>query len=186
MYTIAKDVKIQVEFNPAKVKAYRLIGYENRKLEDKDFKDDKKDAGEIGAGHSVTALYEIVPAENDEFVDSYELKYQESRIKENAYYSNEVLTVRIRYKDPDGDESREFSQVLSSDPVKLNLSSDNLRFSAAVAQFAMILRNSEFKGTSNFDSVMELASSSKGKDRFGYRSEFLNLVERADILKSSL
>ena len=185
LYTIAKDVKIQVEFNPAKVKAYRLLGYENRKLEDKDFTDDKKDAGEIGAGHSVTALYEIIPAD-DEFVDGYELKYQESRIKENAYYSNEVLTVRIRYKDPDGDESREFSNVLSGDPVQLSMSSDNLRFSAAVAEFAMILRNSEFKGNADFESVMELAESSKGKDKFGYRAEFLNLVERADILNSSL
>ncbi len=186
LYTIAKDVKIQVEFNPAKVKSYRLLGYENRKLEDKEFTDDKKDAGEIGAGHSVTALYEIVPADNYESADSYELKYQESRIKESAYNSNEVLTVRIRYKDPDGDASKEFSQVLSSDPVELSLSSDNFRFSAAVAEFAMILRNSEFKGSADIESVIELANSSKGKDRFGYRSEFLNLVERADILKSSL
>jgi Ca-activated chloride channel family protein len=186
LFTIAKDVKIQVEFNPAKVKSYRLVGYENRLLEDKDFEDDTKDAGEIGSGHTVTVLYEIVPAENNNFTDRYDLKYQETRIRKDAYNTEEVLTVRIRYKDPDKDDSYEFSEVLTGYPVEINKSSDNFRFSSAVAEFAMILRDSKFKGTANIGSVRELAESSAGKDEFGYRDEFLNLVERVEVLMSSM
>jgi len=185
LFTIAKDVKIQVEFNPAKIKSYRLLGYENRELEDKDFEDDTKDAGEIGAGHTVTALYEVIEVKGQEpDKDKYELKYQETNVKPEAHKSKEVLTVRIRYKDPDGKKSREISKVLLDNPVKLKNSSNNFKFSAAVAEFAMILRDSEFKGNSNIESVLELAKDSKGKDAFGYRAEFLNLAERVKVLLS--
>lgn len=182
LFTIAKDVKIQVEFNPTKIKSYRLLGYENRKLEDKDFEDDTKDAGEIGAGHTVTALYEVIQTQDKDLEDKYELKYQETRIKQDARKSEEVLTVRIRYKDPDGEKSHEFSAVLMGDPIELKKSSNNFRFSSAVAEFAMILRESKFKGNAEINSVRELAESSKGDDVFGYRAEFLNLVERVEVL----
>ena len=185
LFTIAKDVKIQVEFNPVKIGSYRLIGYENRKLEDKDFKDDSKDAGEIGAGHTVTALYEVVPVGKGNEDAQYDLKYQETKIKQDAQTSDEVLTVRIRYKDPDGKKSREFSEVLKGNPVKLSKSSNNFRFSAAVAEFSMILRDSEFKGKSNLDSVKDLAKKARGDDQFGYRAEFLTLVDRVKILKEN-
>jgi len=181
LFTIAKDVKIQVEFNPVKIKSYRLIGYENRELKDEDFEDDKKDAGEIGAGHTVTALYEVVPA-GEENSESYDLKYTERTIKKDAKKTDEILTVRIRYKEPDGKTSKEFSSVLKEKPAKLAATSDNFRFSAAVAEFAMVLRDSEFKGTADMKSVKKLASSSLGKDPFGYRKEFMDLTERVALL----
>ena len=185
LFTIAKDVKIQVEFNPARIGSYRLIGYENRKLEDKDFTDDKKDAGEIGAGHTVTALYEVVPAGRNDPEKSYNLKYQETKVKKDAMNSDEVLTVKIRYKEPDGNKSKEFSETLKGDPVELNKSSNNFRFSAAAAEFSMILRDSEFKGDADLKSVMDLAKHAKGDDQYGYRAEFLTLVERADVLDNN-
>ena len=185
LFTIAKDVKIQVEFNPARIGSYRLIGYENRKLEDKDFTDDKKDAGEIGAGHTVTALYEVVPAGRNDPEKSYNLKYQETKVKKDAMNSDEVLTVKIRYKEPDGNKSKELSETLKGDPVELNKSSNNFRFSAAAAEFSMILRNSEFKGDADLKSVMDLAKHAKGDDQYGYRAEFLTLVERADVLDNN-
>lgn len=181
LYTIAKDVKIQVEFNPAKIHSYRLIGYENRELEDKDFADDSKDAGEIGAGHTVTALYEVVPADV-EVKDSQELKYQKTKIRQSAKKSNEVLTVRIRYKQPDASKSLEFSDVLKEKPARFNKTSENFRFAAAVAEFAMILRDSEFKGDANLEHALQIAKGSMGNDPFGYRAEFINLVRRADLL----
>ena len=185
LFTIAKDVKIQVEFNPARIGSYRLIGYENRKLEDKDFTDDKKDAGEIGAGHTVTALFEVVPAGRNDPEKSYNLKYQETKVKKDAMNSDEVLTVKIRYKEPDGNKSKEFSETLKGDPVELNKSSNNFRFSAAAAEFSMILRDSEFKGDADLKSVMDLAKHAKGDDQYGYRAEFLTLVERADVLDNN-
>jgi len=181
LFTIAKDVKIQVEFNPVKIKSYRLIGYENRELKDEDFEDDKKDAGEIGAGHTVTALYEVVPA-GEENSESYDLKYTERTIKKDAKKTDEILTVRIRYKEPDGKTSKEFSSVLKEKPAKLAATSDNFRFSAAVAEFAMVLRDSEFKGKADIKSVKKLALSSLGKDPFGYRKEFMDLTERVALL----
>ena len=183
LFTIAKDVKIQVEFNPAKVSSYRLIGYENRKLEDKDFTDDTKDAGEIGAGHTVTALYEVVPVGKESANEQYDLKYQETKIKKDAQTTDEILTVRIRYKEPDGKKSKEFSEALKGAPVKVSKSTNNFRFSAAVAEFSMILRDSEFKGDSNLESVTELAKNAKSDDPFGYRAEFLTLVDRVKVLK---
>ncbi|NQT62891.1 MAG: von Willebrand factor type A domain-containing protein [Candidatus Marinimicrobia bacterium] len=183
LYTIAKDVKIQVEFNPAKVYSYRLLGYENRRLANEDFKDDKKDAGEVGAGHTVTALYEIVPVRPKDKTRVQELKYQETKIKRSAFNSSDVLTVRIRYKDPDDDHSLEISKVLKGKSVKLAKASNNFRFSAAVAQFAQILRDSEFKGEADLKTVKKLARGAKGGDQYGYRAEFIDLVDRCMLIE---
>ncbi|MBC8191446.1 MAG: von Willebrand factor type A domain-containing protein [Candidatus Marinimicrobia bacterium] len=183
LYTIAKDVKIQVEFNPAKVHSYRLLGYENRRLANEDYEDDKKDAGEVGAGHTVTALYEIVPLRPNDKTQVQELKYQETKIKNSAFKSSDVLTVRIRYKDPDGDQSQEISKVLTGKPIQLAKASNNFRFSAAVAQFAQILRDSEFKGEADLKTVKKLAKGAKGDDEYGYRAEFINLVERCMLIE---
>jgi Ca-activated chloride channel family protein len=184
LYTIAKDVKIQVEFNPAKIESYRLVGYENRRLQDRDFEDDTKDAGEIGAGHTVTALYEVIPADPQKKNESLDLKYQTTTVRKDAAGTDEILTVRIRYKKPDEDKSIEFSKTLkggAADPMKL---SDNYRFSAAVAEFAMILRDSEFKAESSLRGVKQLARSAIGKDPYGYRAEFLTLVDRVSLLNN--
>ncbi|MFC2139233.1 von Willebrand factor type A domain-containing protein [Bacteroidota bacterium] len=182
LYTIAKDVKIQVEFNPAKVKNYRLLGYENRMLNNEDFEDDKKDAGEIGAGHTVTALYEVELNDEIDISDAQKLKYLETQIKQEAIESDEIVTVRIRYKAPDDDTSEETSMILSGSPISFGKASENFRFSAAVAEFAMILRESEFMGNSSLSSVLKLAESSQGDDEFGYRAEFINLVKRVELL----
>ncbi|QQS35804.1 MAG: von Willebrand factor type A domain-containing protein [Ignavibacteriales bacterium] len=177
LFTIAKDVKIQVEFNPAKVLSYRLIGYENRMLKKEDFEDDKKDAGELGAGHTVTALYEVVPVKEVAAIQGYEnLRYQEHRLKYEAVSSKEVLLFSIRYKEPDEDTSKLLTKTLELDPENEMQVSENFLFSSAVAQFALLLRDSQFKGTSNFESVISLAEDSQGKDEFGYREEFITLV----------
>ena len=182
LLTIAKDVKIQVEFNPALVESYRLIGYENRLLNTEDFNDDKKDAGEIGAGHSVTALYEVVmKGEGDGTSPSVDpLRYQNSQI--NSTLTNELLTVKFRYKAPGGDVSQLIERNLMNKST--SKSSDNFRFSAAVAGFGMLLRNSEFKGTLLFDKVIEMAIQAKGEDVNGYRAEFIRLVEAAKSIYS--
>ncbi len=186
LFTIAKDVKLQIEFNPVRVKSYRLIGYEDRILAKEDFNDDKKDAGEIGAGHSVTALYEIVPAgkpEKSGKVD--ELKYQMSGITQAAY-ENELLTVKIRYKDPDGDKSKLLSFVVMDPDRKIEDSSNNFRFSAAVAEMGMLLRDSRFKGDAGYEQVLSLARGSVGADAHGYRAEFIRLVETCRNLASTM
>lgn len=178
LFTVAKDVKIQVEFNPSKVKAYRLIGYENRILENKDFNDDKKDAGEIGAGHTVTALYEIVPAgSKEEFPGTDALKYQKVQVSA----SDELLTVKLRYKEPDGDTSKLLSKTLKPQDASVK-PSENYNFATSVAEFGMILRDSKYKGNSTYDDVLARAKASKGKDDDGYRAEFIKLVELAQIL----
>jgi Ca-activated chloride channel family protein len=183
LYTIAKDVKIQVEFNPAKVKSYRLLGYENRLLNDQDFIDDKKDAGEIGSGHTVTALYEIVPYKDDtDKMEEAALKYQVKNIRPEAYRNNELLSIKIRFKQPDEDISTEYETVLKDAPVSLSEASDNYLFSSAVAEFAMLLKESKYKRDASFESVLENAKKSKGKDEFGYRQEFINIVESAVLL----
>ncbi len=190
MFTIAKDVKIQIEFNPAQVKAYRLIGYENRILKKEDFNDDKKDAGELGAGHTVTALYEIVPASSKEETGGKvdELKYQNTKISDYAGKTNEIMTIKFRYKPADSDKSILIEHVLESkyplgtSITELENPSDNFIFSAAVAEFGMLLRDSEFKGNSNFKQVRELAKNSKGKDENGYRAEFIEMVKTAELL----
>ena len=184
LYTIAKDVKIQVEFNPARVAGYRLIGYENRLLADRDFHDDKKDAGEIGAGHSVTVLYEIVPAgqaiKNDG-VD--ELRYSKVEPSETRF-NDELLTVKLRYKEPNDAQSKLLTQGLLDRGNSIENASDNLRFVSAVAQFGMLLRDSRYKGSASFGNVSGLVNNSLGNDLKSYRSDFLNLVGKANRLKS--
>ncbi|MBN1183069.1 MAG: VWA domain-containing protein [Bacteroidales bacterium] len=183
LFTIAKDVKIQIEFNPAIVKAYRLIGYENRVMANEDFEDDTKDAGELGAGHTVTALYEIIPVGSSQKVPTTgDLKYQDTKLNDNAASSGEMMTVKFRYKPIKSDESILIEQPIPDKSEKLEASSDNFRFSAAVAGFGMLLRGSEFKGDATYDMVLNLAKGSKGKDEEGYRTELVNLIETASLL----
>lgn len=178
LFTIAKDVKIQVEFNPGKVKAYRLLGYENRMLAKEDFNNDAKDAGELGAGHTVTALYEIVPADSEEeFATVDKLKYQQTEV----IPSPEMLTVKIRYKNPDADVSQLVSRTLEPTQVTENPLGD-FQWATAVAEFGMVLRQSEFKGTGSYDHVLGEAQASLGKDAFGYRAEFIDMVKQAKQL----
>lgn len=168
LYTIAKDVKIQVEFNPAEVKEYRLVGYENRILNNEDFENDKKDAGELGCGANVTAFYEIVPADGTESID---LKYQTSE----TTGSDELMTVKVRYKDPNGTESKLIEMPIGND-VTAEPSGD-FKFAAAIAELGMIINDSEYKGTSDFDSVISLAREGVGEDEFGFRTEFLHMAD---------
>jgi Ca-activated chloride channel family protein len=181
LFTVAKDVKIQVEFNPARVQAYRLLGYENRLLAKEDFADDKKDAGEIGAGHTVTALYEVVPVgATPVALVNDSLTYQHVSLRPSASKTSELLTVRLRYKDPKGTRSR-----LLSTPVTDRggaKASEDMRFASAVAAFALLLRDSDHKGTASFDQVLTLARDARGDDESGYRGEFLGLVEAARTL----
>jgi Ca-activated chloride channel family protein len=183
LYTIAKDVKIQIEFNPEKVKSYRLIGYENRKLNKEDFNDDKKDAGELGAGHTVTALYEIIPA-NASGIDSNvdELKYQTTTSNQAAMNSNELVNVKLRYKEPTSSISQLIVKPVVDNKVAFAQSSNNFRFSSAVAGFGMLLRDSKFKGDISYQAVIDIAKHAKGKDLEGYRSEFVQLVEKAEMV----
>lgn len=181
LFTIAKDVKIQIEFNPARVKAYRLIGYENRRLNDEDFNDDKKDAGEMGAGHTVTALYEIVPAGSEStFPGVDQLKYQantQSEVKPNP--NAELLTLKVRYKHPDKNRSVKVDLPVQGKLVPFAKSTTDHRFATAVAEFGLLLTNSTHKGNASFENVIKTAASAKGKDDDGYRAEFINLVRLA-------
>ncbi len=184
LFTIAKDVKFQIEFNPARVKGYRLIGYENRMLNAEDFNDDRKDAGEAGAGHNVTALYEIIPAGADADIPGVDtLKYQQNNTKVKPDPMAEILTVKLRYKLPDENTSILFDKPVSGKLLALEKTSDNFRFSAAVAEFGMVLRESEFKGSANLSHVIDLAKGARGDDEEGYRSEFLSLVRMTENLK---
>ncbi|MEM1001744.1 MAG: YfbK domain-containing protein, partial [Bacteroidota bacterium] len=182
-YTIAKDVKFQLEFNPVHVDQYRLIGYENRVMADEDFDNDKKDAGDIGAGHTVTALYEIIPMGNKKLKDKT-LKYQTPQLTEEALNSNDLVNLKLRYKEPEGSASELVVQTLKNTPLRLNKTTDNFRFSAAVTEFGMLLRDSEFKGTSSWDSARELALNAKGDDAEGYRAEMIRLIEAAQLLSN--
>jgi len=187
LFTIAKDVKIQVEFNPAKVKSYRLIGYVNRLLNKEDFNDDKKDAGELGSGHTVTALYEISLYDSEEPTSNVDaLRYQTTTSNKSAQqcfnYCNETLTVKVRYKSPDSDKSQLIFAPVSEIYKNFNESSDDFRFSSAVAAFGMLLRDSDFKGDLNYKKIQEIARQAKGKDLQGYRSEFVGLIELAEEL----
>ena len=174
---IAKDVKIQVEFNPATVAAYRLIGYENRVLRNEDFNDDRKDAGEIGEGHTVTALYEIVPAGRAVETASVDpLRYQQPRDRAPAANARELATVKVRYKAPDGDVSRLLSTVVRNGDAPM---AANLGFASAVAEFGMLLRNSEHKGRASYRAAAERARRFRGSDAEGYRTEFIKLTEVA-------
>lgn len=184
LYTIAKDVKIQVEFNPAKVAGYRLIGYENRMLADRDFNDDKKDAGEIGAGHSVTALYEIIPAgQKVENPGVDELKYAKVEPSDTRF-SNELMTVKLRYKEPKESNSKLLTIGVMDKNNSIENASDNLKFASAVAQFGLILRDSRYKGNSNLTSVLTLAQNSRGSDLRNYRGEFVELVNKTSGLRN--
>ena len=185
MHTVAKDVKLQIEFNPSQVQAYRLIGYESRLLKDEDFNNDAKDAGEMGAGHTVTAFYEVVPAGvESNFVNKVDdLKYQK-KIKpalQPATGSKELLTVKLRYKAPDEDVSKKLELPLVDNKGN-NVSSD-FRFAAAVAMFGQLLRDSDFKGDATYTQVIAMAKTALDNDERGYRREFLRLVETADGLK---
>jgi Ca-activated chloride channel family protein len=188
LFTIAKDVKLQVEFNPAKVQGYRLIGYENRMLAREDFNDDKKDAGELGSGHTVTALYEVIPTgiKTDLLKDVDPLKYQPNASPlSKSSHTNEILTVKFRYKAPDGDVSKLIAQPLKDDQISIDKTSDNFRFATAVAEFGLLLRNSEFKAAASYDHVIKSARGARGKDEEGYRAEFVRLVESASMLAKS-
>ncbi len=185
LHTIAKDVKIQVEFNPAFVKGYRLIGYENRVLAKEDFNNDKKDAGELGAGHTVTALYEVIPAGvANSHLDSVDgLKYQTATISDAARASGELMTVKFRYKQPTDSVSKLITMpVRNSDAKNFASASENLRFASSVIEFGMMLTGSKFKGTTNTKHVLEIARNAKGRDDEGYRAEFIKLVEMYELL----
>ena len=184
LITIAKDVKIQIEFNPAEVKAYRLIGYENRMLRDQDFNDDTKDAGEIGAGHTFTVLYEVVPGGASVGVPGVDpLKYQKPRAITSASASSEMLTLKLRYKKPSG-QSRELMEFAVYDDAKLySQASVDFRFVAAVASFGMVLRDSPHKGNATLSSALELAIEGKGEDAYGYRAEFIGLLKKAGAIQ---
>jgi secreted protein with Ig-like and vWFA domain len=189
LVTIAKDVKIQVEFNPAQVAAYRLIGYEKRMLAKEDFNNDKKDAGEIGAGHTITALYEIVPAAlkypgGEPVVD--DLKYAKTQTPadpakalEPAPQSKETMTVKLRYKEPNEDTSKLISLPVTDAQKTLGENDKDFQFAVAVASFGMLLRDSPYGSEISWESVRELAKQGKGRDEEGYRGEFLQLIDKA-------
>jgi Ca-activated chloride channel family protein len=183
LVTIAKDVKLQLEFNPSQVAAYRLVGYENRLLRDEDFNDDAKDAGEIGAGHTVTAFYELVPAGGESPAAPVDpLKYQKTVEPAEAAASDEVLTLKLRYKQPDGAQSKLLSSVVQDSGGSYAHTSEDFKFAAAAAAFGLVLRDSQFKGDMNLAAVLELAAASRGADEGGYRAEFLELVKKAQAI----
>ena len=184
LFTIAKDVKLQIEFNPALVQGYRLIGYENRMLAKEDFNDDKKDAGELGSGHTVTALYEIIPigVKTDLLKKVDTLKYQQPEGFTRSVLNTEIMTIKLRYKQPDGSISKLIEVPVIDQNKALALTSENFRFAASVAEFGLLLRNSSFKQAASFNSVTSLAYGALGTDVAGYRKEFIQLVQKASPL----
>ncbi len=184
LYLVAKDVKLQVEFNPVRVQSYRLLGYEDRMLNNEDFNNDMKDAGDMGSGHTVTALYEIVPqGYNDEYSNNDDpLKYQHPKNKPASPYANELMTIKFRYKEPDSGYSKMTTAVVQDMPASFNSCSSDFRFASAVAEFGMLLRNSPFKQSANYEQVITIARNARGKDEDGYRSEFVRLAEIARSL----
>ncbi|WP_341838302.1 von Willebrand factor type A domain-containing protein [Chitinophaga pollutisoli] len=182
LFTIAKDVKLQVEFNPAKVQAYRLVGYENRLLENEDFNDDKKDAGEMGSGHSVTALYELVPpGVKLEGPNVDPLKYQATEAP--VIRSDEVLTVKVRYKHPEGGASKLLAHSLKGGPRTVGESPESFRLAVAAAQFGMLLRKSEYAGKSSYAGALALLGGLKGADAEGYRGQLVKMIKQAMALE---
>jgi Ca-activated chloride channel homolog len=183
LFTVAKDVKLQLEFNPKYVQAYRLIGYENRALNNEDFEDDKKDAGDMGSGHTVTAIYEIVPTgvESQYLKKLPKLKYQETVSTQTN--SNEMCTLRIRYKDPQSEQSELIETVVRDQHKALEQASENFRFAVSVAGFGLLLRDSEYKGGVSYGMLVALAKNALGKDTEGYRAEFLHLMKATKTLK---
>lgn len=184
LFTVAKDVKLQLDFNPKYIKAYRLIGYENRMLRNEDFNDDKKDAGEMGSGHTVTALYEIIPVgvESKYLKKVDKTKYQEAKVLTKEANSNEILTVKLRYKSPVENTSKLMEKVIIDQHIVFDKTSENFRFAAAVAEFGLLLRQSEFSGEAHYEQVIDLAKKAKGVDEEGYRAEFIKLVKTAKLL----
>jgi len=182
MFALARDVKIQVEFNPAKVAAYRLIGYENRALADEDFNNDKKDAGEIGVGHTVTALYELIPAGSADAPTVDPLKYRKTEARIPSRYQDETMTIKLRYKPLHKEKSILLTAVVKDKKIDLTATSRDFRFAAAVAGFGMLLQDSEFKGDLDYDKVIALAKNGRGEDTEGYRAEFIRLVEMGQLL----
>ena len=182
LFTVAKDVKVQIEFNPSQVAGYRLLGYENRLLKAKDFNDDKKDAGEIGSGHTMTAFYEIVPAgaKSPAVGEVDPLKYQKTTPVESA----ELFTVKMRWKAPDADKSKLKEVAWRAADITRPEPSEDFRFASAVAEYALILEDSKFKGDASFADVIKRARGAKGADEEGYRAEFISLVERAELLEA--
>jgi len=174
LYTIAKDVKLQLEFNPSLVLAYRLIGYENRLLNDEDFKDDTKDAGEMGSGHTVTAFYEIIPTGiESKYLKSIDtLKY--TRVQPNTDFKNELVTIKFRYKQPDKDKSKELVHMVSK---KLDKVDADYNFAAAVAMWGMYLRDSRYLNGATKDQIIALADQNRADDTQGYRAEFVRLMK---------
>ena len=170
LVTVAKDVKIQVDFNPAKVKGYRLIGYEDRLMAAEDFANDEKDGGEIGSGHRMTALYEIVPVDSDFDFGAAESRYQTA----DGNGEGEMLTVSIRAKEPEGDVSRLYEYPVDMEPAAVL--SDNMKFAAAVTEVGMILRDSEWKGTATYDTALELLRTCGSVTGDTYKEEFLYMV----------
>jgi Ca-activated chloride channel homolog len=182
MFTIAKDVKIQIEFNPEKVQSYRLIGYENRVLASEDFNNDKKDAGELGAGHTVTALYEIVPKGSTSPAGSVDpLKYQQTTSSGKAKTS-EMLTIKFRYKPINSEDSKLIVKTVTDQYGNLNNASADFRFSVAVAGFGMLLRQSQFKGNATYSSVLDLAEKAIKDGGDEEKEEFIELVKKAKSL----
>jgi len=184
LFTLAKDVKLQIEFNPAYVSNYRLIGYESRLLNPEDFNNDKKDAGEIGSGHTVTAIYEIIPVGSESsFVSNIDkLKYQTNTKLEYYNENGELATIKFRFKKPDEDKSKKIVSTVSSKVSEIKNAEDDVKFAIAVAEFGMLLRDSDFIHNGNYEDVLELAKSSRGKDEQGYRAEFIRLVEAVNGL----
>lgn len=186
LVTIAKDVKIQIEFNPLRVASYRLIGYENRILEAQDFNDDRKDAGEVGAGHAVTALYELTLSGDDDGAPQIDpLRYQTDRQLSTAAASTELLTLKVRYKRPHEEQSELIEHRVADQVIPFQAATRDFQFAAAVASFGMLLRNSKYRGNSSYDAVSEIARSAKGQDAHGYRAEFLELVNTARKLSQA-
>ncbi|MDR0264010.1 MAG: von Willebrand factor type A domain-containing protein [Sphingobacterium sp.] len=187
LFTVAKDVKIQVEFNPTYVQAYRLVGYENRLLEAEDFNNDQKMGGDMGVGHVVTALYEIVPVgvESGMVGTVDPLKYQQHASQATGRRNAELATVKFRYKEPEGEESKLQQKVVGTAVTELNKVSEDFRFVTAVAELGLLLRDSDFKQKANFDQLIVRAKASKGKDGEGYRAEFIRMAENARDLSRS-
>lgn len=181
LFTIAKDVKIQVEFNPKHVKAYRLIGYENRKMPPEHFNDDTKDGGELGAGHTVTALYELIPATSEEQIPgSLDLKYQKTNsTTTNTNFGDELLTIKLRYKEPNGETSKLLTQSLKSGTTAFSNASQDFRFAAGVALFAQQLRQSEYIEQKDFDLAKRIVTNAKGADVNGDRDELITIINKA-------
>lgn len=181
IFTLAKDVKAQIEFNPTKVQAYRLVGYENRLLNEEDFKDDKKDAGDMGSGHSVTIIYEIIPAgvKSDKVRKVTPLKYQKNIAGVPVPETSELATIKFRYKKPNGNTSMEMAHVIGTTSRNIELASDNVKFASSVAMFGMLLKKSEHKGNSSYDKALALAKSAKEDDVEGYRVEYIQLLKKS-------